>query len=243
MQCFRKGLIAFTVYRDHFIFSHSVCKKNYRIICRSISVYGNHIVCIIDIITEGFLKCLFCDCCICCDKAEHGAHIRMDHTRSFCHTTDGNGLSGNLDLYCDLFFTGISRHDCFCCLSSVCQCIIFLFSKSLYPCHDAINWKLLSDDTGRSDQYTVCINSKSFCCHICCVLAVAKSFRTGTCIGNSGIDDHSLCFRTTLYNLLIPFYARCLYNVCSKCSCTFTWNLAVDHCHVGSVLIFDLCCC
>ena len=33
----------------------------------------------------------------------------MDHTRSFCHTTDGNGLSGNLDLYCDLFFTGISR--------------------------------------------------------------------------------------------------------------------------------------
>lgn len=62
-------------------------------------------------------------------------------------------------------------------------------------------------------------------------------------IVNSGIDDHSLCFRTALYNLLIPFYACCLYNVCSKCSCTFTWNLAVDHCHVGSVLIFDLCCC
>ena len=133
-----KGLCKFLIILcsifDHRILCQSVCQKNNRIIGRSVSIYRDHIICIIYIFTQSFLQCFFCDYCIRSDKRKHRTHIWMDHTGTFCHTTDRYSLSTDFNRNRKFFFCCICSHDCFGCFCTILQRIIFLACQYFNSC-------------------------------------------------------------------------------------------------------------
>ena len=79
-QCCFKGLIILSCIFDLRCAGLSVGQNNNSIICRSIPVYGHHVVGLIHNAPEHILQQFLIDIHIRGDKAEHCPHIRMDHS-------------------------------------------------------------------------------------------------------------------------------------------------------------------
>ena len=75
----------------------------------------------------------------------------MDHAGTFAHTANSNGGSVHVDLYCYLLVLCIGSHNSLGSLGAFLQAVTKQWRHSLYTCCDLVDWKLHTDDTGRSN--------------------------------------------------------------------------------------------
>ena len=236
-----KHLVFLRSFHNLFVFCHSICYDKHRIVCRCVSIHRNHVISIVDILTQCFLKRCFGNRSICRDKAQHRTHIRVNHAGTLRHSANRDCLAANLNLHCNLFLTGICRHNCFCSLCPGLNSITFRLCKHFYSCLDAVNWKLFSDDSCRSKKNTVCRNPQLFRCRIRSIFAVSVSFSPCAGISNPRIHNDRLCRFAFLYNFLIPCNRRRFCHIRRKCSCRHTRLFAENDRHICTSLILDIC--
>ena len=104
-------MIVLIFFCNNRISGHSIRQKEDGIVGRGIAVYGNHIVGILDILTEGLLQKLSGNSQIRCHKSKHGTHIGMNHAGALAHTAYGYGFSACLKLHSHFLFLRIRRHN------------------------------------------------------------------------------------------------------------------------------------
>ena len=111
---------------DFFVSSNTICQQEHGVVGRSISIHRDHIICIFHIFAECSLKRFPGNLGIRCNECKHGAHIRMDHTGSFCHSSDSHCHITDFDCNCYFFFLCVCRHDC---LSRLCTALKIRFLR------------------------------------------------------------------------------------------------------------------
>ena len=241
-ECFFENLVILVFFRNFRVSGKTVCQKENGIVCGSITVYGNHVVGVRYDFAQCFLQHLFRNICIGCHKAQHGAHIRMDHAGALAHAADRYGFSADFDLNSNFLRLGVGCHDRLCCCSCGFSCSCKLRFQHFHAGCDLIDRNLFSDNTGRCNENGVLWNGKCSRCCLCGFSAVAIALLAGACIGDSAVADDCLCGWMVVYNLLVPFDRSCFYDVCSKGSCCYARYLAVDKCHILYALFFNSCC-
>ena len=166
----------------------------------------------------------------------------MDHSRALAHSSESYGLAACFEGYGDFFIDGIGGHNGLGCCGSGFLGICQFGGHGLYACCKLVCGKLHSDNAGGCNGYCICGNSECLVNSLCRLSAGIVSFLTGTCICDSGIYDNRLHLTSGLDDLFIPHYAGCLYDIAGKCSGTVAGNFGINHCHIGTSLIFDTSC-
>ena len=233
MKCFTESFVIFILCINHRIACLTIRQKQHRIISRCIAINRNHIVSILDIFAECFLKQCFGNVGICCNKTKHGTHIRMNHSRAFAHAAHGHFLTANLKRHSDFLRNSICGHNGFCCQMTGVDTAVKSRCQHINPCFNSVHFQLHTDNTCGCHQYSIFLNTKDFRSLRCCCFAVSHSLHTCTGIGNTTVANDCLRMFGFIYNLSIPFHRSSLYNVGCKSACSHTWYITVDHGHIN----------
>ena len=110
----RKFCIAGVAHIDFFVACHTVGKNQHGVIGAGITVYGNHIECIVCRILAGFLHCFGRQLQVGGDEAEHGRHIGMNHATALGNTAHMNGFACKFIFNCIFFDECVGGGDGIC---------------------------------------------------------------------------------------------------------------------------------
>ena len=165
----------------------------------------------------------------------------MNHSGTFAHATDRNGFTANFKCNSNFFFMCICSHNRLCSRISCFHTVRKLWCQCINTCHNTINRKLFANDTGRCHTNCTRRDSQYFSCLIGGLLTIIQSFLSGAGVCNTCIDNNCLRIVTVFHDIPIPEYRCCLYKICRKRSCYTTRYLAVNHCHISTIFIFDSC--
>ena len=163
----------------------------------------------------------------------------MNHSGALAHASKGHARSAHLNLNRSLLGAGIRGHNGLCRKCSGLKRILPGPGKLSYSRLDPVYGKLHADHPGGGHQHGALRNSKLCGRCRCRPLAVGIDFPSGARIGNPRIDNHRLPEGRLLHHLLVPEHGGRLHHVAGKGSRSNAGCLAVDHCHILPVLIFD----
>ena len=156
----------------------------------------------------------------------------MDHAGSLAHAADRDGLSVQFDLYRNLFFYRIRRHD------RLCRQRTGSLTRSKHWLHcfnsgtDLVDRNLCTDHAGRCHQHLFRLNPKKFRCFLCRLFTIAKTFFSCARVCHAAVRHDRMDALAAVNDTLIPFHRRCLYHICCKSTSHLTRRLTVDHRHV-----------
>ena len=164
------------------------CKRQVRVVGAGVAVHRDRIKRAIHRPLHHRLPNLRWHSGIAAEVAEHGGHVRVDHSRALRHAANPHGAATELRLQGDLLVGEIGCEDGTGGRSTTAWAEGF--KQWIEACQQCVHWDRHADHAGGADQHLVCREPQALGHGLSSALAINQAAIACAGIGLAGIGEH-----------------------------------------------------